>query len=480
MRPRTRAWILSGFLAAHLALTVPLIILAGRWNWPGPAFVLQELNLDGDGSPAALYAGVLWGAVAALAAVQVFRPAVPTRGPRWLCVLGWCSVALFAGAVAFEEIAGLKDALGRTEWVKALLASVRLADLPAEDRWAAVVAPIAAPPAVAAAWVLYASLRHRPALALLTVLAVALGVSAVLHDGLAHLYGTTGPWLLVLDDGSELMAGAILAVVLVELLVAGPTSSTDDRGHRASRVDRWAALAVTLALVGVSIPALSTEYEWEEAGWRRPFFYTGPFVRFETPFQTHLDQLTQIDVWGYVDAGDDKNATTVILVRLIPRGGGPVTETHARMRGHRSNPAVNTIEFEPIPASKDKIFDLVILAESFPWVFLGLTDSGAGPLGGVFVNEVRHERQLAMGTHVRLSGAGIIGDLLTRDPRRLFVVGEVVATLFLWIFAVAATWRGLAGHPPHFWHRYVWPVARRSALITVGLLVIALAETALH
>jgi hypothetical protein len=466
-------------LAAHLALTVPLAILAFGWDLPGREFWSEHLSVDDEGSAAALYAGVLWGVVAALATVQLFHPAVPTRGPRWLWVLGWLSVALFASVVAFEEIAGLKDALGRAEWVTTLLESVRLSDLPGQIRWAAVVAPFAAPLAVAAAWVLYASLRRHPALALLTVLAVALGVSAVLHDGLAHLYGTTGPWLLVLDDGSEFMASAILTVVLVETIAARHSKRPADPESPGGRYRRWATGGLLVALVGVSIPALLAEWEWEEAGWARPLHYAGPISQLEQSVQTHVGQLSHLEIWSHVDGGNGAPATAEIRPRLISREGGPVIWGTATVSGTRDAPDVSVITFEPIPDSAGKHYDLVILADVSPRVSLGLTGGGAG-IDGAVVNDVQHERKLAIGTHVRLSGAGIIGDLLTRDPRRLFVVGEVVATLFLWIFAVTATWRGLAGRQPHFWRRCVWPPARRSALITVGLLVITLAETALH
>lgn len=197
-------------MLVHLALTVPLAIVVAGWDWFD---WIRQLNLDGEGTAANLYSGVLWGGVAALAAGQMFWPETPAKTPRWLWVLGWLSVALFATLVAFEEIADVKDAFGRWGKLYPLLEWLNLANLPAGVRWAAVVAVPTAPLAAAAAWVLYASLRRHPALALLTVLALALGAGATLRDGFADLYGTSAAWEVFIEDGSELMAGAILAVV---------------------------------------------------------------------------------------------------------------------------------------------------------------------------------------------------------------------------------------------------------------------------
>ena len=98
MRPRTRAWLLAGFLAVHLALTAPLAILAVGWDWPEAGSWFRQFNLDGEGTAANLYSGILWGAFAALAVTQLFRPMPSASGPRWLWVLGWLSAALLRRA----------------------------------------------------------------------------------------------------------------------------------------------------------------------------------------------------------------------------------------------------------------------------------------------------------------------------------------------------------------------------------------------
>ena len=127
----------------------------------------------------------------------------------------------------------------------------------------------------------------------------------------------------MLDDGSELMASAILAVVLVEALAARHPARPADRDTRGLLQTRWATGAVLVALLGASGPALLAQWDWEEAGWTRPLRYAGPISHLEQALQTHVGQLTRIDVWGYVDGGDGTTATAVICPRLIPHEGGP-------------------------------------------------------------------------------------------------------------------------------------------------------------
>ncbi len=475
-RPQSRARLLAAFVVVHLALTVPLAILVAGWDWFD---WFRQLNLDGEGTAANLYSGILWGAVAALAAGQLCWPETPARTPRWLWVLGWLSAALFAALVAFEEIADVKDALGKWGALYPYLEALSLGDLPGNVRWAAVVAVPIAPLAAAAAWVAYVSLRRHPALALLTVLALALGAGAALRDGFAELYGTTAAWEVFIEDGSELMAGAILAVVLVARPAAVRGSGDETHEHRRRPGVRWAALGVALALLGASIPALLAEYEWEVASTARPLFYAGPVSQLEQPFQTQLDQLTRVKVWAFADGieGGADEATAQVLARLTPMGAdAPVYEAQAAVGHDPSRPNTVDLEFAPIPDSGGQRFVLTIraLSETQPYLFLGLTGHRALPHGVVLVNGVAHERHLAMSTHAIARGDGVIHDLLTRDRRRLPLIGDVVATVFLWVFATVVAWRGLTGSTHQFWRGYVWPAVRQSLIITAGLAVIAI------
>ena len=467
---------LAAFLVAHLALTVPLAVLVAGWDWSG---WLGQLNLDGEGTAANLFSAILWGAVAALAAGQLFRSEAAARTPRWLWVLGWLSAALFAALVAVEEIANVKDAFGRSGALYPYLEALGLADLPSTIRWVALVAVPFAPLAVSAAWVVYVALRHHPALAMLTVLALALGAGAIIRDGLVHLYGTQVAWETFIEDASELMAGAILAVVLVERLATRRGSGAAAGEHHRHWGGRWAALGAVLALLAASVPALLAEYEWEESGTARPLFYAGPITQLEQPLQAQIDRLTRVSVWAYADGfepGADEEGAKV-LARLTPWGvDAPVYEARAEIRHDQSLPGTVDFEFPPIPDSGGQRFVLTIraLREGQPHLYLGLTGYVALPQGLVLVNGVPHKRHLAASIHAVARGDGVIRDLLTRDRRRLPLIGDIVATVFVWVFAIVATWRGLTGPKPRFWRGFVWPAVQQSVVIGAGLAAIAI------
>lgn len=459
-----------------MALTVPLAVLVADWDWFD---WFRHFNLDSEGTAANLYSGILWGAVAALSAGQLFRPEAATRTPRWLWVVGWLSAALLAALVAVEEVAGVKNAFGKWGALYPYLEALGVADLPVTVRWAALVAVPIAPLAAAAAWVAYVSLRRHPALAMLTVAALALGAGAIVRDDLSDRYGTKVAWAMFIEDASEFMASAILVVVLVERLASRRGSGAEARGHFRQRRGRWAALATALALLAASVPALLAEYEWEETGTARPLFYAGPITQLEQPFQAQLDHLTRVKVWAFAGgiAGGADAPPVQILARLTPWGAdAPVREAWAEVRHERSRPRPVDLEFAPIPDSGGQRFILTVQSLSEPrlHLFLGLTGHGALPHGVVLVNGVAHKRHFAGSTHAIATGEGVIRDLLTRDRRRLLLVGDIAATVFLWVFAAVATWRGLTGHTPRFWRGFVWPAVQQSVIITAGLTVLAI------
>ena len=475
-RPQSRARLLAAFLVVHLALTVPLAVLVADWDWFD---WFRHLNLDGEGTAANLYSGILWGVVAVLAAGQIFRLEAAASTPRWLWVLGWLSAALLAALVAVDEIANVKDAFGTWGALYPYLEALGVEDLPIGVRWTAVVAVPLAPLAGVAAWVAYVALRRHPALAMLAVLALALGVGAIIRDSLSDLYGTQAAWGTFIEDASELMAGAILAVVLVERLATRRESSAEaGELHRAGG-GRWAALGAALVLLAAGAPALLAEYEWEESATARPLFYAGPITQLEQPFQAQLDGLTRVKVWAFADGierGADKEAVQV-LAQLTPWGAdAPVYEARAEVRHDHSLPDTVDLEFAPIPDSGGQRFVLTIraLGETRTQLFLGLTGYVALPQGLVLVNGVPHKRHLAGSTHAVATGGGVVRDLLTRDRRRLPLIGDIVATVFLWVFATVATWRGLTGSKPRFWRGFVWPAVQQSLIITAGLAAIAI------
>lgn len=472
--PRTRAWVGALFLAGNVALTLPLAFFASGWLWPGFYEWFEHLNLDNEQSAANWYASGLWVTVAILAAAQLVRPPPPATRARWLWCLGWIAVALFAALVAWEEVASIKDTARQWEQSEALLARLNLAGLPTGIRWAATGVVLTAPLAALSGWVLYSSLRQQPALLLLTALAVALGLGAILRDGFGVLYGTTHWWGTYLDDASEIMAGAILVVVFLEALVTRHTVIVDGWRRQRNPIERWAVLGVTVAVIAASVPALLADYEWEEAGWMRPNAYAGPISRLEQPLQSHLGNPSALDVWGYAEDPGGKGAPATIRVSLVPAEGGPPTWTRAVVRGNRSSPKINRVAFEPVRGSQGDLFNLVIVGESPPRVHLGLMGDSAGPHGDVLVDGVPRGRQLAMGVYSIGTGAQIVRDLLVRDPRRLFLIGDIVLTAYLWLFVATLVWRGLTGPPSRFWRGSFWPSVRVSALILVGLMATAL------
>jgi hypothetical protein len=461
-------------LVGNIAITLPLALFASGWFWPGFEELFQHLNLDSEESAANWYASGLWATVTVLAAAQLIRPLPASSHARWLWVLGWIAVTLFAALIALEEAASIKDTLKQWDQSQSLLERLGLADLPSGIRWAATVGVLSAPFAALAGSALYTSLRRKPALQLLTALALALGLGAVLRDGFGVLYGTTHWWGTYLDDGSEVMVGAILAVVFFELLVTRHTSCVDGWRYRGNRVERWAALGVTLAVIAASVPALLAEYEWEEAGWMRPKYYAGPISRFEQPFQVHLDSLTSLEVWGYSEDAHGKGVPATILVSLLPSQGGRPTWARAVVRGDRASPAINHIDFEPVAGSQGETYDLVIFSEPLPRVHLGMMGDRAGPHGDAIVNDVPHGHQLAMGVYSIGTGAQVVRDLLLRDPRRLFLQSDVIFTAYVWLFAATVVWHGLTGPRRRFWRGLFWPSTRVSALILAGFVALAL------
>ncbi len=228
--PRARARLLAGFLAANFVIV--LLSMSYRLGWGEQVLGtwLTHLNFEFEGGYADRYSGILFGVVAMLAAAQLFRPPVARSGPRWLWTLGWLGMALLVGLTAFEELHRSVDA-------GALVGSVLPAEgLVARFRWILVVVLLATP---LAAWVLFVAQRGHPARMLLTLLAVALALNAMILDvtGDLRIYSLLARWLgfgdgianvrSVLEESSELMAAAALAVVLTETLAARPRPARD-------------------------------------------------------------------------------------------------------------------------------------------------------------------------------------------------------------------------------------------------------------
>ena len=428
------------------------------------------------------YSGVLFGVVAALAAAQALRPPPTRSGPRWLWTLGWLSAALFIALVAVWEVHQWMD-------VSSFVApALGLTELSPRLRWVLVAAPLAAPLAAAAGWVVVTAQRGHPASMLLTGLAFVLALNALIHDVLPNplLYHLSTIWLgvpthgtglkLQLEEGSELMAAAALGVILIETLTARPSAVPDAPGRR-SPGRRAAALAVTGVLLAASAFPLLTHRVHQGDGWGTvvPWSYTGPISLVEQQFRAEQDDLRRIDVWAYVDGAPGEAAE--IFARLMPEGSDrPVRESRAEVRGARFSNATVAFDFAPIPDSGGATYTLAVgvLSGPMPYVFLGLTGDDVIREGAAVVNgaPTRYADTLAMRASWRVR---LIEGLIPRDPRHWLLIGEGVMNIFLWVFLVVATSAGLSGRRPRLWRTFVWPSARTSALITAGIIIVTLA-----
>ena len=420
---------------------------------------------------------------------SAWPPSVPTAargGPRWLWTLGWLSAALFIALAAMEEFHRQVD-LGSL--VAAALGVYQLSE---ELRWVLVAAPLAAPLAAAAGWVLLTSQRDHPARALLTLLAVALALGTLIQDAIGNLlvYPLLVSWLgfpegepglrLKVEEGSELMAAAALGVILIEMLAARPGAVRDTPGRgRRGPGRRAAALAATAVLLAASaFPLLSTQHVFEDNRWGRasPWSYTGPVSLVEQRFRATHDNLQRIDVWSYVDGAPGEAAQ--IFARLTPVAGsdGPIRESRAAVYGAVFSNSTVAFHFAPIPDSGGTLYTLAVgvLSGPTPYVFLGLTGGDVIPEGAAVVSgaPTRYADDLVLRTSY--SGRFIEG-LLPRDPRHSLLIGEGVMNILLWVFLVVAAWAGLSGRRPRFWRTFVWPSALTSALVTADILIITLA-----
>ena len=171
-----------------------------------------------------------------------------------------------------------------------------------------------------------------------------------------------------------------------------------------------------------------------------------------------------------------------IFVRLTPEGSDqPIRESRAKVRGARHSDATVSFHFEPIPDSSGKRYTLTVglLSGPRPFVFLGLTRGDVIPEGAALVNgePTRFANDLALRT--AWSGRFIDG-MFPHDPRLWGLIGEVIFTLFLWVFVVVLAWIRLSGPWPRFGRRVVWPTALISALVTADIIIVTLAYIAVR
>ena len=215
-----RGRLYAAWIAVHGVLAVLPAITRGRLDWPplnawempvqvrpggGVPITYWVIPLEAnyEGTPLNTYSIVLWSLVAALALAQVVRPA---GGRRWLWLAGWISVGGLAALIAMEEHYEWKGAFGyQVEWLEFIAHTVR---------WEVVVAPFAALPVALAGNVIYRSVTRIPALAMLSVAACIFAIASLAHEIVQY-----NLWMDLLEEGSEMLLGAVLAVILYELLM---------------------------------------------------------------------------------------------------------------------------------------------------------------------------------------------------------------------------------------------------------------------
>ncbi len=445
-------------------------------GWLGHGEWTRQLDFDIEGSLANSYSAVVWGLVAVLGLAQLIRGG--RSGSRsWLWVVGWLSVAFLAALIAVEEWFSLKH------WVGTRAASVELSMLelklvPPGARWLLAAVPILALPLAAAGWVLYKSQQRRPASGLLTVLAALLAIEAVVQDAFNVLGISFLAYAQFLEEGSEVVAAATLVVVLAEMLAESQGAVPVATGIRQRRSGwLWALYALVAMLLAASALALLSPRSLEGQGWRQglPRYYTGPVTLVEQRFRASHNNLRRIDVWSYVDGGE-VGIPAEIFARLIPAEDSdrPIRESRADVRSTRFSDATVTFEFEPIPNSGGKLYDLAVgvLSGPTPFVFLGLTGGEAIPEGAAVVSGA--PASFADDLAIRTSWNGRLIDwLLPQVRQNWLLIGEVGLHILLWVLLAVIPLNGLSIRGPYFWRGCVWPAVRTSALLTVGIFTLA-------
>ncbi len=483
--PRARTRLLAAFLAVNLLMLLLSVVDTIGWGWLVPGDWLGHLNASIEGETADRYSGVLFGSAAILAMAQAIRQPNPRSGPRWLWVLGWLSATFFLALVAVEELYRQVDA---GSFVAPLLG---LKDLEPRFRWILVVAPLAVPLAAAAGWVLLSAQRGHPGRALLTVVAITVAIIGLALDA------TSGDLLIyrelvgrldfppapkglyeVFEEGSEQMAAAALVVLFLEMLVTGPGVSPIAAGSRRRLV---VACSVTIGLLAASTCPLTSHRVHKGDGWETvaPWSYAGPIASVQQQFRANQDYLSRIDVWAFRDGG----ATAEIFARLTPLDGSdrPIRESRAEVRGARFSNATVALNFEPIPQSSGKLYELTVgvLSGETPRVFLGLTSGETFPESSASVNGT--PTPFADDLAIRTAYIGrFVDGLYPRDVRHWGLFAEMMLYIFSWVFLVVIAWAGVSGRRPCFARKFIWPSVLSSALITADFLIVALAILAIR
>ncbi len=472
---------LAGFLAVTLAVVLLPAADSDRLGLVEPtATWIRQLDADRKGTLANAYSAIVWSAVAVLGLAQLLRPRARRCRRRWLWVLGWLSVATVAALVAAEEIGDWRDPMvanlvDRLPWPDAI---------PINSRWPVVGASLFGAPLALAGWMIWTEQRGQPVRRALVALAALIMFGAVVHDAhwlrsipLAFVAFTPfgNPWKQFLEEGGEIFGGAILVVVLIEMVAARPGGVASSRPCR----HRTVPALIDLLLVTVALLLVAWHIVEDRRQLRMPpSSYTGPVSLVEQRFRAEMDWLRRIDVWAFVDGAPGEAAD--IFARLTPEGWDrPIRESRAVVDDRRSSrfkTARTTFHFAPIPNSGGQTYTLAIGVLSGPtaqpYVFLGLSNTDPLPAGTAVINgaPARFADDLAMQTRWTPDA---IERWFAQGPGGLRLIAAVSFTIWLKVLAVVVTWRGLANPQLPLRRCVVGPAILTSTRVTASLITMA-------
>ncbi len=462
---RARLW--AVLVAAHVVFAVPWGLVADG-GWVG------ALAADTEGSSANLYAVGLWSLVGALAATHLRRAPPGTAAGLW--GVGWLSVTALAAAAAVEELLEFKTSAMAYAFYSWMELEPRLG-------WPVLLAAVTIPLAIPAAWALVTALRRRPPLAALAALAIVFAASGLAHDVFDEFYGALDAYLRngprpdpvlthPLEETSEFMAAALLAVVFFELRRSVEPAASIRLGSR-----RLAFAAA--ALVIATAVALLAEYQQPDERWLRgpSQFYAGPVVLVEQSIHVRRDNLTRLEVWAAVDAAAAGPAEIFVRVAPIDGDGRPIREARAAVRNQRYTDNTVDLVFAPIPDSGGRTYRLTfgVLSGPSPHVYLGMTSRAMHPEAAVVINgePSAYGAGLALRAHWVGRGTHALAAVATTHPQVLAEVALVAGLVMLLLLAVAGVWT-VTTHELS-WRLLAIGTVRRAGLLAIGIATVTIA-----
>ena len=394
LRHSHRSRLLRVLLAACLLLGIAISIASPLKIWD------RRLYLAIDDSPGNMFSVLLWFIAAFLAA---------TLAARNRARLGWISVGIIALAVAIAEARDFKDEI-----------SAFLVPEAEATTWMLIFAPLVLPFLFLAARTLWSEARSLTQRTLLISAGFLVAISLVLDVSM--------PPIGVAEEGSELMASLMLIAVLLSVLSWVPL---------VPNFISWRLVALAAILVALPIGVFdSQEHIIRVAGGveDKPEIHHGPMSLVSQTLRIERDHLSRIDVWAESTGG-----AAELFLRLGPPGHPPIRESRAVTRHPRwSNQAV-TFDFAPIPASREKTYEVVIGSlHANPHVFVGLSTDDPIPESVVQINRSSDpwENDLALRLHT--PGRGLRWVMTVVQDRGRADVLRIIEVLAVWLWIMVA------------------------------------------